>query len=158
VKERVPVAWIACPSLGLEEKNPEKGLLLDQEGVPFRCAAPTILVYARELPVIYSGELPTNSVIEGKKVEHEGVSEALNLITGLSETLGDYDQPAYVIVKDEITLEARTRRGTRATFSYFDQERQLENFLKLIHHARDTGQQIKTINLIPYRLVPVEYQ
>lgn len=160
VKERIPVAWLASSSLGLVEKDFERGLLIDREGVPFRCEAKSIANFVQEeqIPVIYGRELPANSIVPGQKVTHEGLSEALCLVAGMVKTLGDYDHLDYVIIKDEITLEATTRNGTRAVFSYFDQKRQLDNFLKLIIHARDRGEQLASANLIPYRLVPVKYR
>ncbi len=158
IKERVPIAWIVCPALGLQEKSPEKGLLIDRDGIPFRCASYSIFEFAKELPAIYSNQLPEESVRPGTMITHEGLNEARKLIIGMTEVLDDFEKPESVIIEDEITLKVHTRSRTVATFSFFDQKRQIENFKKLTHHAREKGEQLASVNLIPYRLVPVKYR
>lgn len=175
VEERLPIAWLVCPVLGLEERNREHGLLLDEQGVPFLCSSQVIWAFATELPSIYLKDAPEEEIIPGQKVASEGIHRALVLIQGLSEALADPtsldparegeripgfkpDAPDWVMIKDEITLDARTRNGIRATFSYFDQEKQLERLRKLQHHARSKNRQLAHVNLIPDRLVPVRYR
>ena len=68
------------------------------------------------------------------------------------------DRPAQVVVKDEIMLEMKTLNGILATFSYYDQERQINNLVKLVSHADLQGKFLAKVNLIPRRFVPIHYR
>ncbi|MGJ8698191.1 MAG: cell division protein FtsQ/DivIB [Verrucomicrobiaceae bacterium] len=158
VSERIPVAWVACPALGLEERNIEKGLLVDESGVAFPCATPALAEYAAHLPVVYAEDLPAGAIVEGEKIDDEGLSYALEFARAADLMLTDADLPDWVMVRDGITVEMKTLGGTRLIASYFEQEKQLEKFQKLSRHARNRGRELATVNLIPERYVPVTYQ
>ncbi len=158
ITERVPVAWLACPSLGVEERSVEKGLLVDASGFAFRCATQPLADFAAELPVVFAAELPAGAIVSGEKIDHEGLSFALELAQNADAHLSGDDLPSWVMVKDEITLEMMTIGGVLSTFSYFDQKHQLVKFKKLTDHARQRGRELATINLIPNRYVPVTYR
>jgi len=158
VQERFPIAWIACPALGLKEYSRESGALVDEDGVVFRCSTDRLAEFWEDLPVVYAGQLSDHEVIYGQKISHQGLMQAVALLSGMVEVLEDHDRMAWVMVKDEITLEAKTFSGMRATFSYYDHERQLENLVRLMGHARAKGEELASVNLIPYRLVPVKYR
>ncbi|MDA7932110.1 FtsQ-type POTRA domain-containing protein [Akkermansiaceae bacterium] len=158
VTERIPVAWLACPSLGIEERSVEKGLLVDASGFAFRCATKPLADFAAELPVVFASELPAGAIVSGEKIDHEGLSYALELAQNADGELSGDDLPNWVMVKDEITLEMMTIGGIRSTFSYFDQVHQLTKFHKVTSHARERGRELATINLIPNRYVPVTYR
>jgi cell division septal protein FtsQ len=158
VVEREPVAWVACRSLAIEERNRESGFLLDREGVPFRCDSEKLWSHAEQLPVVMVPRAPEGTVEEGRALEHQGLQRALALVMLAKEKLEITERPAWVIVKDEIFLEMKTRAGTLVTLSYYDQERQIENFIKLTSHARRKGKELAQVNLIPRRFIPVHYQ
>ena len=61
-------------------------------------------------------------------------------------------------MKDEITLEMMTLGKTIVTFSFYEQEHQLQKLTKIIGHARAKGRELKSVNLIPDRFVPVMYR
>lgn len=156
--ERIPVAWLACPSLGIEERSIGKGLLVDASGVAFPCITKPLAEFAAELPVVFAEELPAGAIVAGEKIDHEGLSYALELAQNADAALEGDDLPSWVMVRDEITLEVMTIGGTRATFSYFEQEHQLSKFSKSVGHARESGRELATINLIPNRYLPVTYR
>jgi hypothetical protein len=91
-------------------------------------------------------------------LEHRGLQYALDLILLANESLELTERPVWVVVKDEILLEMKTRGGVVATLSYYDQERQLEQLAKVTSHARRRGREVAQVNLIPRRYIPVQYQ
>lgn len=155
--ERVPVAWLACPALGIEERNPQTGFLTDESGVAFPCDTQELANYAAGLPVVFAESLPDRAIVSGEKINHEGLSYALELALNADAILSDHDLPNWVMVRDELTLEMQTIRGTRCTLSYFDQREQLIRLDQLSRSARARGRAFATINLIPKRYVPVTY-
>lgn len=157
ITERIPVAWLACPELGIGERDPQTGLLVDAGGVAFLCDTQALADYAVNLPVVFSERLPQGAIVTGQKINHEGLSYALEMAQNADALLVGDDVPDWVMVKDELTLEMQTVGGARCTLSYFDQHDQLTRFDKLSRHARDSGRRLATINLIPKRYVPVTY-
>ena len=95
---------------------------------------------------------------EGRLIEHEGLKYALELVKRANEKFQGSDRPARVVVKDEIMLEMKTLNGILATFSYYDQERQINNLVKLVSHADLQGKFLAKVNLIPRRFVPIHYR
>lgn len=158
IDERLPVAWLACRSLRIQEYDRDAGLLLDHEGVPFRCDSDKLWEFSRELPVVMVKDAKEDEVCEGSPLEHKGLRHALDLVILAQEKMELVEQPVWVVVKDEILMEMKTRGGTIATLSYYNQEEQLDRLLKVISHARRQGRDLAQVNLIPERYVPVHYQ
>jgi len=158
VQERQPVAWVACRSLGIRERDRDLGLLVDSDGIPFKCSSETLWAFAEKLPVVLVGEMGDEKIVEGKAIEHRGLNYAFELIEIASELLVGIEKPVWVVVKDEITLEMKTLGGTHATLSYYDLNRQLTDFSKLVSHAQARGKELDRVNLIPRRFVPVHYR
>jgi hypothetical protein len=158
VQERQPVAWLACRSLGVRERDRDLGLLIDAEGIPFRCSSEKLWEFSETLPVILVSEMGEEKLVEGRAIEHRGVNYAFDLIEIASEVLVGIEKPAWVVVKDEITLEMKTLGGVHATLSYYDLNRQLTDFSKLVSHAQARGKELDRVNLIPRRFVPVHYR
>lgn len=157
VSEREPAAWLACPSLNLPGRDRARGLLVDRDGVPFRCDSDELWQFCEELPVILIPVVDQNEISEGVAISHLGLTKALALINLAPGKLETGEQPARVLVKDEILLEMKTRNGTVATLSYYDHERQLENLVKVISHATRRGKDLAQVNLIPKDDIPVHY-
>ena len=158
VEERRPVAWVACRSLGIRERDRDLGLLIDVEGIPFKCSSEKLWEYAESLPVVLAGDLGDEKIVEGKPIEHRGLNYAFDAIKIASELLVGIERPAWVVVKDEITLEMKTLGGVHATLSYYDLHPQLTDFSKLVSHAQARGKELDRVNLIPRRFVPVHYR
>lgn len=158
ISERTPVAWLDCDRLGIVQRDRAAGLLIDEAGIPFKCASQNLWDYAERLPVIRVLQAEDYEIQEGQEIKHKGLQYALDLVNLASASMEGFERPAWVIVKDEITLEMMTLGRTIATLSYFEQERQLEKLTQLVSHARAKGRELKSVNLIPERFIPVEYR
>ena len=99
-----------------------------------------------------------NDILPGEAIEHEGLRFAFDLVKLANDRLDGVDRPAWVVVQDEIMLEMKTLGGVLATLSYYDQERQIENLIKLNLHARRQAKDLAKVNLIPRRFIPVHYR
>ncbi|MFT6180478.1 MAG: hypothetical protein ACJAQT_002828 [Akkermansiaceae bacterium] len=158
VTERRPVAWVACRSLGIKERDRTLGLLVDEDGIVFPCASEALWIYADKLPVVMVRTAKKSEIVVGEKISHNGLGFALDLVNLAAEKLEGLDRPAWVVVKDEILLEMKTLGGVVATLSYYEQERQLDNLSRLTSYAREQGESFTETNLIPRRFVPVQYR
>jgi hypothetical protein len=158
VTERVPIAWLACDSLGIEGCDRAAGLLVGSDGVPFRCDSVKLWEFAKKLPVVSVEQADEGAIREGEALEHRGLSFALDLVKLANKIQAESQRPALVRVKDEILLEMVTRSGVIATMSYYDQEEQLQRLAKLTLHAQRKKQELDRVNLIPRRFVPVHYK
>jgi hypothetical protein len=158
VSERTPVAWLDCDQLGIVQRDRAAGLLIDETGVPFKCASQTLWDFAERLPVIRVLQAEDHEIMEGQEIKHEGLQYALDLVNLASASMEGFERPAWVIVKDEITLEMMTLGKTIVTLSFYEQEHQLQKLTKIIGHARAKGRELKSVNLIPDRFVPVMYR
>jgi len=158
VDERRPVAWVACRSLGIKERDRSSGLMVDEEGVTFQCDSGELWEAGLKLPVIMVQTAEPNDILPGEAIEHEGLRFAFDLVKLANERLVGIDRPAWVVVKDEIMLEMKTLGGVLATLSYYDQERQLDTLVKANLHARRQAKDLDKVNLIPRRFIPVHYR
>jgi len=158
VTERQPVAWVACRSLGIQERDRDSGLLVDADGVVFPCASEALWRHADRLPVMVVQSADPSEIIEGEELSHKGLTYALQLVKRAQEKLLGQDALAWVVVKDEIMLEMKTLGGVKAVMSYYEQDRQVDNLVRLISHAHDQGKSLTEVNLIPRRFVPVHYR
>ena len=158
VEERRPVAWVACRSLKIKEWDRKSGLLVDEDGVAFRCDSAELWKVGEKLPVVMAQSAESRQIEEEHTIEHEGLNFALELVKRANEKFEGVERPAWVVVKDEIMLEMKTLNGTLAMFSYYDQERQINNLEKLVSHAELQGKSLAKVNLIPRRFVPIHYR
>src|SRR5690606_31795031 len=78
VRERIPVAWLSAPPLGIRPWDMERGFLLDEEGHLFRCL--DLNDGMKSLPVVECFKM--SEPVEGAKIESEGVLAGLKLILG----------------------------------------------------------------------------
>lgn len=158
VEERHPVAWVACRSLQIKERDRESGLLVDEDGTAFRCDSGELWKVGEKLPVVMVQSAERGQIEDGRSIEHEGLNFALELVKRANEKFEGVARPAWVVVKDEIMLEMKTLNGILATFSYYDQERQIHNLERLVSHAELQGKSLAKVNLIPRRFVPIHYR
>lgn len=158
VEERVPVAWIECESLNLEGRNFRTGLLVDENGIVFPCATSALWSFAERLPVIALSQTPkSGKIATGEILNDRSFSYALDLVKKSRGMLTGVFSPDRVEIRDEITLEMVTMTGSQGIFSYFDQERQLRDFARLLQYAQETKRALGTANLIPTRNIPVTF-
>jgi hypothetical protein len=74
VSERTPVAWLDCDQLGVVQRDRAAGLLIDEAGVPFKCASQTLWDFAERLPVIRVLQAEDHEIMEGQEIKHEGTA------------------------------------------------------------------------------------
>ncbi len=156
IEERLPVAWVACRSLGIRERDRFRGMLVDRAGMLFRCDSDELWEYGNQLPVILAREVEGHELEEGKEMGHEGLQAALKVVLRSGEALEGLERPAWVVVKDDILLEMKTLDGVLATMSYYGVDEQLERLSKVYQHSGDRV--VERVNLIPGKFVPVVYR
>lgn len=154
VKAREPRVWVACPSQGIAERDPENGLVVDDAGIAFPCP-PALKESASRLPVIVLGEGG-----EPLKPGHPVTHPEFDRLTALYETACKTipGAPAWIYSLRQTrawSLELASRDGTNASFGLGDHERQMHDLKAALEHARERSQQIASIELIPERNIPV---
>jgi hypothetical protein len=153
ITPRQPRAWISAhrPTTRLPGQ-----LLLDDTLVAYPCPERQWDL-ARHLPAIYLStppELEANG--SSKPLRSPELRHCLRLLDAASTF--DPEAPRWIDSlrqANEWSLEMITRDGMSATFSLSDHPRQLENLRAALAHARRSGYEIATINLIPRENIPI---
>lgn len=157
VEEREPVAWIESPMQRIKGRSFKYGMLVDGEGFCFR---PTDAMFevVNDLPVITTGERGEGDFVAGTKADGREFLRALELVKLSKRYLGEagWSLPA-IGLRNEFSLLAKTHTGTVVTFGLYEHERQLEDLLLILDHARKTSRGVKRVNLIPERNIPVVF-
>jgi len=154
VRERMPVAWLSSPTLGIRPWDMERGYLLDSDGVLFRCL--DLNDGMKSLPVIESFKVI--EPVEGTRIESEGVRSALKLIVESDRRfLGEGLSVSEVRVRDEWAVEAFYRNGLAVTFGVFDFTRGLEDLALIVKTAERSGHQLATVNVAAMKNIPVTF-
>lgn len=157
VKARQPYVWIACEAVGRAPRDPASGLLVDRSGHLFPCPQ-GMFGTAAELPVLHLRD-DDGGIVPGEVIEHPDYHRALRLLQVAERHLPEAREWI-----DSIKLYKRwgckihTRDGTEATFGHDDLDRQMQDLLAAVEHARQKGVKIATICLIGSRNLPVTYQ
>ncbi len=152
---RTPEAWISCPDAGLTAARVPGAMLVDHNGVAYRCPARQ-LDKAEHLPII---QLPASegfTIAAGQAVRHPELRHCFQLLRSATE----FDPEAIQWIEslsqaNAWSLLLVTRDGTRATFGLGDHERQIHRLRAAMDHAGKQGYAIGTINLIPKHNVPI---
>ena len=157
IEERIPVAWLECPPLGITGKDPESGLLLDADGICFPCEF-WWEEKARPLPVVLVSQAAEGDVTIGKTLRHREAHRGLQLIKLCQARLKHQKFSVPVVaVHNDYALLGATDTGTLVTFGMYEHERQLEDLIALERHARWGGKTMTAVNLIPVRNIPVRF-
>ncbi|MES2475499.1 MAG: FtsQ-type POTRA domain-containing protein [Verrucomicrobiota bacterium] len=155
VVPRTPQAWISSPEAGLPEAREAGAMLVDRDGIAYRCPARQ-LDKAVHLPVIelsHSAEFP---ITAGQKIRQPELKHCFHLL----KSAADFDPESIQWIESIRQINAWslllvTRDGTRATFGLGDHERQIHRLRAAMEHAAEKSYAIGTINLIPRRNVPI---
>ena len=153
ITPRKPRAWIS--SQAPPTRLPGQ-LLLDETLVAYPCPERQWDL-ARHLPAIHLSsppELQPNGT--SKPLRSPELRHCLRLLDAASAF--DPEAPGWIQSlrqANEWSLEMTTRDGISATFSLSDHPRQLENLRAALAHARRSGYEIATINLIPRENIPI---
>lgn len=157
VEEREPIAWVESPRNRLVGRSYKFGMLIDAEGY---CFKPTRSMFeaVNDLPVITTGESSKGKFVSGSKAEGREFLRALELVKLSKRYLAEagWSLPAIGLL-NEYSLLAKTHTGTVVTFGLYEHERQLEDLLLILDHARKTERGVKKVNLIPERNIPVVF-
>lgn len=157
IEERVPVAWIACPVLGMAGRNPDSGILMDADGVIFKCQG-NLWDVARNLPVIEIPSAEEHEFPMGEKMQHGDAERALALIKLINnEVRGDWTVKR-VAVKNFYSLVMTSSDNVEATFGMYEHDRQLSDLIAARKHALESDRQLEWINLLPKHNIPGKFK
>ena len=157
LNERVPVAWIACPTLGMAGRNPLSGILMDADGVTFKCQG-NLWEVARNLPVIDVGAAEEHEFQLGEKMLHKDAVRALALVKLINETVNENWFVKRVVVKNFYSLQVISNDQVEAIFGMYEHERQLSDLIAARRHAEETDRELEWINLIPKHNIPGKFK
>lgn len=157
IEEREPVAWVESPRQRIVGRNYDRGMLVDDEGYCF-LPSRAMMEVVNDLPVITTGDRGKEDFVSGKKVEGREFLRALELVKLSKRYLAEagWSLPA-VGLRNDFSLMAKTHTGTVVTFGLYEHERQLEDLLLILEHARKTSRGVERVNLIPERNIPVVF-
>lgn len=155
LKERIPYAWIECPSRDMQARSRDRGFLIDRDAHLYPCP-PMQYEAALALPVIVISSDESARLENGKKITAKSLQRALHLLDIAEQTTQsslpwiDRIQP-----HQRWAMKVWTRDGIEVTFGLDDHQRQMQDLLVSMEHAAGKGMQIASINLIPQRNIPV---
>lgn len=157
INERVPVAWIACPILNMAGRNPLSGVLMDAEGVIFKCQG-NLWNVARDLPVIEISTAEEHEFQLGQKMTHKDAARALSLVELINSEVDGAWQVKRVAAASFYSLVVTSNDQVEATFGMYDHQRQLKDLIAARQHAKDTNRQLEWINLQPKHNIPGNFK
>lgn len=154
VRERMPVAWLSSPALGIRPWDMERGYLLDAGGNLFRCL--DLNDGMKSLPVVESFKIA--DPVEGSKIESGGVLAALKLIIESDKRFLEQGvSVAEVRVRDEWAVECLYKGDLLVTFGVFDLARGLDDLALILEQASASKQQLATVNVAAEKNIPVTF-
>jgi cell division protein FtsQ len=154
VRERMPVAWLSSPPLGIRPWDMERGYLLDAEGVLFRCL--DLNDGMKSLPVVESFRV--TEPVEGGRIDSEGVRSGLKLILESDQRFLERGLSiSEVRVRDEWAVEAVYQNRLAVTFGVFDYSRGLDDLALILGQTEGSGQQLATVNVAAMKNIPVTF-
>lgn len=156
VSARRPFVWIACDARDIPARDLARGMLVDRGGRLFRCTR-SMYDEAKRLPVIElrdGGE----SLEPGDVIDHPDYARGIRLYTIALEASPEALEWVDVIRQHKAWgSKLITRDRIEATFGHEDLDRQMEDFLAAVGHAREKGDQLATIKLPGKRNLPVTF-
>ncbi len=154
VKERVPVAWLSCPPLGVRPGDMERGFLVDESGIAFRCLDLTDEVSV--LPVIETFSMPEPE--QGQAVEVEGFDSVLELLAAAEKSgSGVAEQIHLLRMRNEWSIQCHYRSGLQVVFGLYDIERGLQDLSVIIDQVGQSGGTLATVNVVSKENIPVTF-
>jgi cell division septal protein FtsQ len=157
VSARRPAAWIASAAAGVPPRDAGRGRLVDAEGYLF---PPTRQSFAgaESLPVFHLRAGP-EALAVGQVLDHPDYRRALRLFKVAEKKLpGAREWVESIRMHKSWGCKLHTRDDIVATFGHAELERQMDDFLSAVEHARGRGERIATISLVGRRHLPVTFQ
>lgn len=150
ITERKPVAWVTSRVEPGSNKT-EKSHLIDARGMVFH--PKRVLPEYLPMPLIFG--VPLDDLAPGKPLRMAEVASALELLRRARES-GDF-QVVSMDVSKGYCLVAKDQKGTEITFGLDDLEGQLRRLAIVQNEAAQIGQDLKTVNVMIARNVPVTF-
>lgn len=154
VKERVPVAWISCPPLGIRQGDMDRGFLVDSEGHLFRCLDLTEEIQV--LPIIENFAMA--EPVEGTRLSDDGMLGAITLVQKSPELANDGSTDVHLVrVRNEWSLQCRYRSGLQVVFALYDLDRGLADLAIVLKQAHKMGQHLATVDVTMSENIPATF-
>lgn len=154
VRERIAVAWLSSPPLGIRPWDMERGFLLDEQGHLFRCL--DLNDGMKSLPVVETFKLP--EPVEGGQIASEGVRAALKLILESDRRFLEGGLAVREVrVRDEWAVECDYTNDLRVTFGIYDFTRGLEDLALILDRMASSGRVVTTVNVAAEKNIPVTF-
>jgi len=154
VRERIPVAWLSVPPLGVRPWDMERGFLLDEEGHLFRCL--DLNDGMKSLPVVESFQM--SDPVEGSQVDSEGILAGLKLILESEKRFAEEGLSVREVrVRDEWAVECDFNNSLRVTFGVYDYARGLDDFALILDRMSESGRTLASVNVAAEKNIPVTF-
>lgn len=159
IREREPIAWVACEDLGVMARDANRGMLLDADGYIFQCDADAY-PGLRDLAVIHVVDATREMIGPGIALNLKAAKRAVALLEMHEEI--SRRRPGYPMLE---SVEVHTQRayltgrfsiGTEVIFGLYDHERQLTDLVALWRHSKAKQSFLARANLLGKRNIPVE--
>jgi cell division septal protein FtsQ len=150
VTERKPVAWVTS-QVDPGVNKTERSHLIDARGMVFH--PKRVLPEYLPLPLIFG--VPLDDLVPGKPLRVAEIASALELLRRVRES-GDF-QITSVDVSKGWAIVATNQRQTQITFGLDDLDEQLRRLAEVQREAGKLGQDLKTVNVMIARNVPVTF-
>ncbi len=154
VRERIPLAWLSSPPLGIRPWDMERGYLIDASGALFRCL--DLNEGMKTLPVIEVFKIA--NPVEGTQVESDGILAGLKLIQESDHLFLDQGlQISEVRVRDEWSVDCSYGGKLLATFAIHDIDRGLTDLGLILKKTAESGKALATVNVAAVKNIPVTF-
>ena len=166
IEERVPYAWLKCEDVGYWGRQAD-GVLIDADGVTFPCVG-AMWQTSQGLPVIEMREARVENFEHGIKVRHADLLRAIHLMKVIEEADVRAEWlPQQITLVNDYSIQVVCSDQSKAIFGMYDHKRQVKDFITIHEHCLaeniknvddDMRREIKIMNLIPRRNIPVEFK
>lgn len=154
VRERMPVAWLCSPPLGIRPWDMERGFLIDEDGYLFRCL--DLNDGMKSLPVVELFKMAEPN--EGAKLESQAALAGLKLIVESDRRFIDHGMTvAELKIRDEWAVECVYQNQLSVTYGVFDFSRGLDDLALILEQTAGSGQSLATVNLVAEKNIPVTF-
>ena len=150
ITERRPIAWVTLK----KEEDPttsEHAFLIDARSIVLRSRV--LLPEYYHLPIISGVE--TENLVPGQRVNAFDIQAALELVRLNADSTRF--QVRNIDLAKGYCLVVTDQRRAKITFGFKNIENQIERLNRLLDAIEPTHQEIRTVNLIPERNVPVTF-
>jgi len=155
VAQRIPVAWLECPRLGMTAGKAFDGSLVDANGIPFPCDMDP-KSYAH-LPIIRYDDFPQYT--PGKAARDFRLSAALKLLAELQARFEKgSDQVRRIELQTPYSMQADFAGKYQVIFAVDDLDLQLARLDCVQEQVRQRNWKIQTLNLLARENVPIIFK